>query len=76
MSPSDLLVTASGKVSVLIPVKAFAEAKARLAPALDGPARERLARYKVPKRFEFCELPKTSTGKIQKNVLRDRAHEL
>ena len=35
-----------------------------------------LARYKVPKRFEFCELPKTSTGKIQKNVLRDRAHEL
>jgi fatty-acyl-CoA synthase len=39
-------------------------------------ARERLARYKVPKRFEFCEVPKTSTGKIQKNVLRDRAHEL
>jgi len=24
----------------------------------------------------FGELPKTSTGKIQKNVLRDRAHEL
>jgi non-ribosomal peptide synthetase component E (peptide arylation enzyme) len=38
--------------------------------------RERLARYKVPKRFEFGELPKTSTGKIQKNVLRDRAREL
>ena len=38
--------------------------------------RERLARYKVPKRFEFGELPKTSTGKIQKTVLRDRAHEL
>jgi acyl-CoA synthetase (AMP-forming)/AMP-acid ligase II len=36
-------------------------------------ARERLARYKVPKRFEFCDLPKTSTGKIQKNVLRDTA---
>ncbi len=38
-------------------------------------ARERLARYKVPKRFEFCELPKTSTGKIQKNVLRDMAKQ-
>jgi acyl-CoA synthetase (AMP-forming)/AMP-acid ligase II len=37
-------------------------------------AREHLARYKVPRRFEFGELPKTSTGKIQKNVLRDRAH--
>jgi fatty-acyl-CoA synthase len=46
------------------------------ADALTEYARERLARYKVPKRFEFCELPKTSTGKIQKNVLRDRAHEL
>ena len=46
------------------------------ADALTEYARERLARYKVPKRFEFCELPKTSTGKIQKNVLRDRAREL
>src|SRR5271166_263496 len=46
------------------------------ADALAEYARQRLARYKVPKRFEFCYLPKTSTGKIQKNVLRDRAHEL
>jgi fatty-acyl-CoA synthase len=46
------------------------------ADALTEYAREHLARYKIPKRFEFCELPKTSTGKIQKNVLRDRAHEL
>ena len=46
------------------------------ADALVGYARERLARYKVPRRFEFGELPKTSTGKIQKNVLRDRAREL
>jgi fatty-acyl-CoA synthase len=37
-------------------------------------ARERLARYKVPKIIEFVDdLPKTSTGKIQKFVLRDRA---
>jgi fatty-acyl-CoA synthase len=35
-------------------------------------ARERLARFKVPKLIEFIdELPKTSTGKIQKFVLRD-----
>jgi fatty-acyl-CoA synthase len=46
------------------------------ADALTEYARERLARYKIPRRFEFCELPKTSTGKIQKNALRDRANEL
>ncbi len=33
-------------------------------------ARTRLARFKVPKEIVFTELPKTSTGKIQKNVLR------
>jgi fatty-acyl-CoA synthase len=35
--------------------------------------RERLARFKVPKRFVFRPLPKTSTGKIQKFVLREWA---
>ncbi|WP_323004133.1 acyl-CoA synthetase [Denitromonas sp.] len=35
--------------------------------------REHLARYKVPKHIEFCVLPKTSTGKIQKFVLRQQA---
>ena len=34
--------------------------------------RSHLARFKVPKAIEFGELPKTSTGKIQKFVLRDR----
>jgi fatty-acyl-CoA synthase len=34
--------------------------------------RERLARYKCPDAVEFGPLPKTSTGKIQKFVLRDR----
>jgi acyl-CoA synthetase (AMP-forming)/AMP-acid ligase II len=34
--------------------------------------RERLAGFKVPKAIAADELPKTSTGKIQKNVLRDR----
>ncbi len=35
-------------------------------------ARERIAAYKVPKAYEFGDLPKTSTGKIQKYVLRER----
>jgi fatty-acyl-CoA synthase len=34
--------------------------------------RARLAHFKAPKRVEFGELPKTSTGKIQKYVLRMR----
>jgi fatty-acyl-CoA synthase len=38
--------------------------------------REHMARYKVPKTIVFGELPKTSTGKIQKFVLRERAKEL
>jgi fatty-acyl-CoA synthase len=33
----------------------------------------RLARFKAPKSVTFGELPKTSTGKIQKFVLRDKA---
>jgi fatty-acyl-CoA synthase len=37
--------------------------------------RARIARFKVPRRIVFGELPKTSTGKLQKNVLRDRAAE-
>jgi fatty-acyl-CoA synthase len=32
--------------------------------------RDRLAGFKRPRRLTFCELPKTSTGKIQKSVLR------
>jgi fatty-acyl-CoA synthase len=35
--------------------------------------RKHLARFKVPKKVVFCELPKTSTGKIQKFLLRERA---
>ncbi|HUN43863.1 MAG TPA: acyl-CoA synthetase [Acetobacteraceae bacterium] len=35
--------------------------------------RERLAHFKVPKTFVFREIPKTSTGKIQKFVLREQA---
>ena len=38
--------------------------------------RERLARYKIPARIVFETLPKTSTGKVQKFALRQRAHAL
>ena len=37
-----------------------------------GWCRKHLARFKVPRTVIFGELPKTSTGKIQKYVLRDR----
>jgi fatty-acyl-CoA synthase len=35
--------------------------------------RDRIAHFKAPKSIEFCELPKTSTGKIKKFELRQRA---
>ena len=35
--------------------------------------RQHMARYKVPKTFVFRDIPKTSTGKIQKFVLRQLA---
>ncbi len=38
--------------------------------------RQHLAGYKVPKTVVFGPLPKTSTGKIQKYLLRDRAKAL
>jgi fatty-acyl-CoA synthase len=38
--------------------------------------REHLARFKVPKTVVFSALPKTSTGKIQKFLLRQRAESL
>jgi fatty-acyl-CoA synthase len=42
---------------------------------LEAYLRERLAGFKVPKAITFAALPKTSTGKIQKNVLRSGARE-
>ena len=38
--------------------------------------KETLAGFKVPKKIKFCDLPKTSTGKIQKFELRKKAKEL
>ncbi|RLQ88690.1 acyl-CoA synthetase [Notoacmeibacter ruber] len=45
------------------------------AEALKQHCYERLARFKVPKDFIFEEIPKTSTGKIQKFKLRDRSKD-
>ncbi|MBD1547288.1 acyl-CoA synthetase [Roseibium aggregatum] len=39
-------------------------------------AREHLAGFKAPRTIVFCELPKTSTGKIQKFALREQAKAL
>ncbi len=39
-------------------------------------ARGNLAGFKRPKKIVFCELPKTTTGKIRKNELRDLAKSL
>lgn len=52
---------------------AFIELKPGCAPDADGLQEfcfARIARYKVPRRFIFRELPKTATGKIQKYLLR------
>ena len=40
-----------------------------------GFLRDTIARFKVPRHVVFGPLPKTSTGKIQKFVLRERAKE-
>jgi fatty-acyl-CoA synthase len=54
---------------------AFVELKEGAAPTeqeIVEHCRTRMARFKVPKRVVFGPLPKTSTGKIQKFVLRER----
>ncbi|MEP3667330.1 MAG: AMP-binding protein, partial [Roseibium sp.] len=38
--------------------------------------REHLAGFKTPRKIVFCDLPKTSTGKIQKFALREQARAL
>ena len=55
---------------------AFVELKPDAATTEDeiiAHCRALLARFKAPKRVVFGELPKTSTGKIQKFLLRDKA---
>ena len=59
---------------------AFIELKANAPPITEADVvefcRQHMARFKVPKKVVFGELPKTSTGKIQKFVLRERAKQL
>lgn len=43
--------------------------------ALKAWCREHLAPYKVPGKFVFMPIPRTSTGKIQKFALREKARE-
>ena len=47
--------------------------KSATADELMAWCREHLAGYKIPRTIVFEELPKTSTGKVQKFVLRERA---
>jgi fatty-acyl-CoA synthase len=56
-----------------VTLKAGAEAGAA---EIIGFCRDMLAHYKAPKSVVFGPLPKTSTGKIQKFVLRERAQAL
>jgi fatty-acyl-CoA synthase len=55
---------------------AFVELKPGASPSeqeIIDHCRERLAHFKAPRRVVFGVLPKTSTGKIQKFILRERA---
>jgi fatty-acyl-CoA synthase len=45
-------------------------------PEITQFCKENLAHFKVPKKYVFQELPKTSTGKIQKNLLRETAKSI
>ncbi len=56
-------------------VELKADASASEAVLIDFCA-DNMARFKRPKKVVFGELPKTATGKIQKNVLRERAKQL
>ena len=60
---------------------AFVELKLDLAEAPSADelitfCRDHLAGFKMPKAIVFADLPKTSTGKIQKFLLRQRAKEI
>ncbi|WP_370222566.1 acyl-CoA synthetase [Pararhodobacter marinus] len=54
----------------------LAEGQQADAETLRAWCRETLAPYKVPGHFVFAPIPRTSTGKIQKFLLRDQAADL
>ncbi len=43
---------------------------------LNSWCRDNLAKFKVPRKFIFENIPRTSTGKIQKFVLREKVKNL
>jgi fatty-acyl-CoA synthase len=53
---------------------ADAAAQQALADELLAHCRKHLAHFKCPREIRFTELPKTSTGKIQKHLLRAQAN--
>ena len=54
----------------------LAEEKSATAEELETWCRQHMASYKTPRTFVFETIPKTSTGKIQKFVLRERTRDL
>lgn len=57
----------------MVELKSGNESGQELADELIAHCREHLAKYKCPREVVFTELPKTSTGKIQKAQLREQA---
>jgi fatty-acyl-CoA synthase len=56
-------------LAVVIPVDGAAVTHQQIATHLDG----RIARYKIPKAMVLVEeLPRTASGKVKKNELRER----
>ena len=54
----------------------FKQGQTATAADLNSFCRQHLAGFKVPKKYLFEEVPKTSTGKIEKYKLRQRVREL
>ena len=67
MTPVELLKSLSGPAAL---------SGAPFGADLIAFCREHLATFKAPRIVVFCELPKTSTGKIQKFELREIAKSL
>ena len=66
----------TGVQTCALPIFAFVELRADAsvtAAELVAHCKSLLAGYKVPREVRFEEIPKTSTGKIQKFALRERA---
>ena len=73
----DAIVAANGPRDALVSrVQGIRWTYAELtAEELIAFSRETLPGFKAPSEIEFCELPKTSTGKVKKYELRARARE-